>query len=160
MNRWFALLLAVITLQGCHGGSTRLGGDVLVETNLPVQAQALVAEDNVARTMLYNSEYQTVFLVRVEPGTTMRRHMHRFSEETVYLISGEGVLDLGTSKRELAAGDLITVPRYTEHGFTVTGDQPAVVISMFSPPNETAQRIFIDLHGGSTLSNALEEVKK
>ena len=54
-------------------------------------------------------------------------------EEVVYLLSGEGTLQLALDTKSLRAGDLVVVPRNTPHAFTPTGSRPAVVLQFFTP---------------------------
>jgi mannose-6-phosphate isomerase-like protein (cupin superfamily) len=60
-------------------------------------------------------------------------HRHLESEEIVYVLSGEGTLQLDKDTHALRAGDLFVVPRNTPHAFTPTGRDPAVVLQLFTP---------------------------
>jgi len=138
LRGWWAGPLCAAVLA-CAG--TPPPAPVAVEIDLPAQAVSLPAGPLAIGT-LYHSGSQTVNLVRLrEP---MRPHRHLQSEETVYLVSGQGTLHLEHSDRELKAGDLVVVPRNTLHGYTPTGDEPTVVLSVFTPQFQDGDRVFED----------------
>ena len=132
------ILLAGSTLWGCRGSIPRRG-QAIVEINLPDQGEDLPGDGNAAAA-LYHSDSQTVTLLRAAEPIALHRHL--YSEETVYMVSGEGTLSLGTSERRLRAGDFVVIPRNTPHGFTPHGDEAVVVLSMFTPAFQEGDRIF------------------
>lgn len=112
-------------------------GQVVIEEDLPERA---VNDGPAPVTVvgLHASAEQTVNLLRIDRAVPAHRHLH--SQETVYVISGQGVLELEGGTRDLEAGDLVVVPRNTLHGFTPTGG-PAVVLSIFTPPFQEGDRL-------------------
>jgi quercetin dioxygenase-like cupin family protein len=78
----------------------------------------------------------------VPPGGGPAPHIHRNTDETFYMISGE--LEFLQGKRVLTAttGDLIFCPRGITHRFTNPGIQPARMIFIYTPGG--AEGLFID----------------
>jgi len=123
------LLIAAALLAGgaCAGAPD---GTARIELDLPEQGARLAdrAKDAVD---LHGDEALTIRLLRVTAPIAL--HRHRESEETLYLIAGEGLLHLASGDRALRAGDLVVLPRATPHGFTPTGPEPAVILQVFTP---------------------------
>ncbi|MCO5166295.1 MAG: cupin domain-containing protein [Planctomycetes bacterium] len=112
----------------------------LVEKDLPRRA-VHDGRRPVTVTTLYDSAHQTVNLLRVDGPVPLHRHEH--SEETIYLLSGKGVLELDGGTRPLGPGDLVVVPRGAPHGFTPL-DGPAVVLSIYAPAYRAGDRVPVD----------------
>ena len=135
--RWgVGVLLAT---SGCLWSGPPPSSEVVVEINLPAQASSLAgSQPPVAR--LYHSEYQTAQLILATEPIATHRHMH--SEETVYLISGTGVLSVDGADYRLATGDFVVVPRNTRHSFRPTGELPVKVLSIYAPAFIEGDRVF------------------
>ena len=61
-------------------------------------------------------------------------HDHADSDETVYVVAGEGSGLIGDASHRLKAGVFLFVPRGTRHGFAPSGKNPLIVLS--SRPGE------------------------
>ena len=95
-------------------------------------------------TVIGQMSQQSVSVLQTRTG--VRAHYHAQSDEVVYVLSGRGVLRIlpegaNISARDLAAvspqrvkpGMLIFIPRGAAHSIDVLGDDPLVVMSVFSP---------------------------
>lgn len=126
------LIVVALALAACAAPP----GQVVVEEDLPRR----VVNDGpapVTRLLIHESPEQTVTLLRVDGAVAAHRHLH--SQETVYVISGKGTLEVEGGTRDLEAGDLVVIPPNTVHGFVPT-DGPAVVLSIFVPPFREGDR--------------------
>ncbi len=78
--------------------------------------------------------------VEVEPGAgpgigRFGLHLHPAVIETFSCVSGQMTAALGRERRQLDAGDALTVPEGTAHGFVNSGDGPLLLdIEMIFPP--------------------------
>lgn len=61
-------------------------------------------------------------------------HIHKEHDLTVVVLRGGGYIMLGRRRIELAAGDLLFIPRGIIHYFVNTFTQPSVALAVFSPP--------------------------
>jgi quercetin dioxygenase-like cupin family protein len=62
------------------------------------------------------------------------KHTHAQSDEFQYVISGEGKFWLGDSMRDIHAGDLIVIPRGTQHGASIASSGQFKVMALKMPP--------------------------
>jgi quercetin dioxygenase-like cupin family protein len=68
-------------------------------------------------------------------------HYHKDHSEHVYIIDGNGIMNLGADTFSVAAGDYIFIPRNTIHGLRVKSLQPVKVLSIQSPFFDGRDRI-------------------
>jgi quercetin dioxygenase-like cupin family protein len=66
-----------------------------------------------------------------EPG--LPAHVHRRSDEALYVLEGRVRVRLGDTTSEAGAGTFIFVPRGTIHAFANAGAAPARVLVLFVP---------------------------
>ncbi|RMD80105.1 MAG: cupin domain-containing protein [Gammaproteobacteria bacterium] len=73
-----------------------------------------------------------VHLVRLEPGRdSTEHHLHHDEEECLYLLSGEGTLQLGEEAFEVGAGDFVGFPAGgPAHSLRNTGSEPLLYLVM------------------------------
>ena len=60
----------------------------------------------------------------------LEEHAHDDADEFVYVIAGEGTGRVAGNDQRLQAGVLLMVPRTVRHGFTRSGRNPLIVISI------------------------------
>ena len=68
-------------------------------------------------------------------------HIHPDAEHSLYVIRGEVTVRAGDLNTTLRAGDYISIPAGMKHGYSVPGDQPALLISMDAPPYDPQKTI-------------------
>lgn len=73
-------------------------------------------------------------VVTFAPGSDPGTHRHENEEEIIYVISGIGKTRVGDQEYPLKPGVAVFTEPGVEHGVTVLGDEPLVLISVFSPP--------------------------
>jgi len=74
--------------------------------------------------------------IHVVQARKMPAHYHAHHDETVYVRSGSGTLQINGRKYDVKPGQLMHIPRGTTHSYTSSSDEPAVVISIVSPPSD------------------------
>ena len=73
-------------------------------------------------------------VVTFPPGSDPGTHKHEKEEEIIYVISGHGETRVGNSVYPLNPGVAVFTEPGIEHGVKTLGDEPLVMISVFSPP--------------------------
>lgn len=69
----------------------------------------------------------------LEPGESISEHYHPYSEEFLYLVSGELSLKLDGEPLTMVAGEALHIPRYIRHRLRNDGTEPAFVVFSLSP---------------------------
>ncbi len=70
----------------------------------------------------------------VEMRGELGKHIHPDAEHSLYVISGDLTVRAGDLETTLRAGDYISIPAGTEHGYSLLAGKSALVISMDAPP--------------------------
>ena len=73
-------------------------------------------------------------VVTFPPGSDPGTHKHDNEEEIIYVVSGRGETKVGDSVYALEPGVAVFTEPGIEHGVKTLGDEPLVLISVFSPP--------------------------
>jgi mannose-6-phosphate isomerase-like protein (cupin superfamily) len=69
------------------------------------------------------SSTSEVFVVIVEPGKATHMHKHDDTEQVFYVLSGQGVLEVGeqAEQHEMKPGDVVRIPISTYHRISCLG---------------------------------------
>ena len=74
-------------------------------------------------------------LLEVEiTGDGPPQHIHKTEDEAFYVLEGEVKFLLGETTSIAKAGSFVLVPKGTVHAWCRAGQEPAKVLSIFSPP--------------------------
>ena len=72
--------------------------------------------------------------ITIPPGTTgPPQHRHAEHDEGFYVVSGTVRFTVGDTSYDAAAGTLVMVPPGAPHTFATVTDEPAVMLSTFTP---------------------------
>lgn len=69
----------------------------------------------------------------LEPGESISEHYHPYSEEFLYLVSGQLCIKLDGEPLEMTAGEALLIPKYTRHRLQNDATGPAFVVFCLSP---------------------------
>jgi quercetin dioxygenase-like cupin family protein len=85
--------------------------------------------------ILQSGQKIMMMMLTVQPGIPAPPHSHPH-EQVGYLIEGRGVLFSGGESVEIEAGTSFLIPPNESHNFNATGEKPAIIIDVFSPPRK------------------------
>ena len=63
----------------------------------------------------------------------IRLHTHELEDHVVYVVRGQATARLGDEKRNVGAGDLISIPKRVPHSFEQKGAEPFVILVNATP---------------------------
>ncbi len=92
-----------------------------------------IAEDDTA----------TVFVLRLPEGVEVKSHIHKTHDEIVIFIKGSGQTTIGDKRMDMKPGTLHFNPMGKVHATKNTGNEPLVVISIFTPALREPDRHFV-----------------
>ena len=110
--------------------------DILKSNPLPPGAKSQmikIAEDDTI----------SFFLIRMMPGAELGPHFHKTHGETEYVIRGGGQLLVNDQWVEFKAGSVHFNPTSKVHGARNTGDEPMIVLVIFTPAMRETDRHFL-----------------
>lgn len=80
------------------------------------------------------SKYLTVGGLSVEPGARSAYHIHKNTEESIFVIEGEMEFRLGNNKFRASSGDCVLANRGIGHGLQNVGNTTARLMTMYPNP--------------------------
>ena len=96
--------------------------------------------ENIHVEKLASDSLSTSFVIWVKQQ--VKSHYHAFHTETLYVLEGTGVFNLGEKVINLGPGDFIEIPKGTYHSVYVTSSIPMKVLSVQAPEFHGKDRIF------------------
>ncbi len=81
----------------------------------------------------------TSFLIWIKAG--VKHHFHASHTECIYILEGEGLMELGEGEFRVVAGDYVQIPKGTIH--SVQANIPMHVLSIQTPQFIVDDRVFV-----------------
>lgn len=103
-------------------------------SSAPINLENMVAPtdlDNVKVVQLASNQDASQFLIFIKKSVPL--HLHKEHSEMVYIVDGEGKMQLGDKSFTIKKGDFVKIDENTPHGVTVTSPQPLKVLSTQTP---------------------------
>jgi mannose-6-phosphate isomerase-like protein (cupin superfamily) len=95
--------------------------------------------ENTAVEKIADDSLSTTFIIWIRGG--IKHHFHETHTESIYILEGEGVMELGDQTFAVKSGDYVLIPRHTVHA--VTANSTLKVLSIQTPQWTTEDRKFI-----------------
>lgn len=86
--------------------------------------------------VLQTSHKSQIATMTLAPGKSSgpKGNEHPRSEQTLYVIEGEILAEIGAEKATLRKGDAVIVPAGASHRFTNHSESPAITFNVYAPP--------------------------
>jgi len=96
--------------------------------------------ENFRRVLSTGLKSQLV-VMSVPPLGEVGKETHKFTEQTLFFLSGAGEGELNGKKFPVAPGDVVVVVPGTEHNFINTGTEDLKIYTVYAPPNHIDGRV-------------------
>ncbi len=113
----------------------------------PINLEQMVAPsdlDNVKVVPLTSNQDASQFLIYVKKSVPL--HIHKEHSEMVYIVDGEGQMQLGDKTFTIKKGDFVKIDENTPHVVKVTSSQPLKVLSTQTPEYFGKDKHRVDNH--------------
>ncbi len=107
------------------------------------QQKSVDTKDGFNITQVASGKNASVNLVMGPPGSILKMHYNQHSDEITYYIRGQAVMNVSGKEIVMKAGDLMYIPALMLHGSEVTGNETLQLISIFAPPFNGKDRIYV-----------------
>jgi quercetin dioxygenase-like cupin family protein len=98
-----------------------------------LKANPLPAGEKIQRIKVAEDNTLTVLVLRLVGGAEVKAHFHKTHDETVYVIKGTGRMLVNDKWVDIKPGTLHFNPMGKVHHTINTGNETAVVISIYTP---------------------------
>lgn len=99
-------------------------------------------EDNsYFRQVMFTGANSQLVVMSIPPGGDVGLETHKYTEQTLFFLSGTGEGQLDGKTFPVGPGDVVVVVPGTEHNFRNTGTVPLKIYTVYAPPNHIDGRI-------------------
>lgn len=128
-------LLFVCALAACFEASAQLH----LRTD---SVKAPSDYENIYVQKLFSDSLASSFVIFIKKE--VKAHKHVEHTEQVFILEGNGEMQLGEKKITVRPGDMIVIPKGTEHSLKTLSEIPVKVISIQAPFFDGKDRVMID----------------
>lgn len=93
------------------------------------------------RKVLFTGPKSQLVVMSIPPGGEIGEETHKYTEQTLFFLSGTGEGALDDKKFSVAPGDVVVVTAGTKHNFKNMGNTDMKVYTVYAPPNHIDGRI-------------------
>ncbi len=93
------------------------------------------------RRVLFTGNNSQLVVMSIPPGGEVGKETHKYTEQTLFFLSGTGEGELDGKKFSIGPGDAVVVVPGTEHNFRNTGTEDLKIYTVYAPPNHIDGRI-------------------
>ena len=133
-RQWCAASALLLCLAGCAPApppATTVSLPDIADLQALLDRDPVAAGEAVRITRLVESPDMSGLLVQVRGS--MPPHMHKLTQEVLYMLRGEGLLQLGAERIPIKAGAVVRIPAGTVHTFANQGPASAVFFVVTTP---------------------------
>lgn len=93
------------------------------------------------RRVLFTGANSQLVVMSIPPGGEVGRETHKYTEQTLFFLSGTGKGELNGKEFSIVPGDVVVVVPGTDHNFWNTGTQNLKIYTVYAPPNHIDGRV-------------------
>lgn len=93
------------------------------------------------RRVLFTGLTSQLVVMSIPPGTDVGEETHKYTEQTLFFLSGIGEGALDDKKFPIGPGDVVVVVAGAKHNFRNTGTEPLKIYTVYTPPNHIDGRV-------------------
>jgi mannose-6-phosphate isomerase-like protein (cupin superfamily) len=93
------------------------------------------------RRVLFTGPNSQLVVMSILPGGEIGEETHKYTEQTLFFLSGTGEATLNGKSFPIGAGDVVVVTSGTKHNFRNTGTEALKVYTVYAPPNHIDGRV-------------------
>lgn len=98
-------------------------------------------ENDNFRRVLFTGKKSQLVVMSIPPGGEIGQETHKFTEQTLFFLSGTGEAIIDDKKFPIGEGDVFVVSPGTKHNFVNNGTEDLKVYTVYAPPNHIDGRV-------------------
>lgn len=148
-NRLVLLLFAVVIVSVLVFAVTSRMRSIISTTNNQIKKNMSyhtnilkeTKENEYFRRVLFTGMNSQLVVMSIPPGGEVGKETHKFTEQTLFFLSGIGEGEFNGKKFPIVPGDVAVVVPGTEHNFWNTGTDALKIYTVYAPPNHIDGRV-------------------
>ena len=138
------VFLFIFLATSIHINAADTTEQIITHIDEILNANPLKAGEQVQMIKIAEDDTITLFVIRATEGFFLKPHIHKTHDETVCIIKGTGQMLINDKWVDIKPGSLHFNPIGKVHSLKQTGNEPLVVISIFTPALKEPDRHFVD----------------
>lgn len=122
-----------------------MAGPFVPSKEIPMSYHANIVKDTQEnenfRRILFTGPKSQLVVMSIPPGGEVGEETHKYTEQTLFFLSGTGEGSLDDKKFPIGPGDVVVVTAGTKHNFRNTGTQALKIYTVYAPPNHIDGRV-------------------
>lgn len=98
-------------------------------------------ENSYFRRVLFTGANSQLVVMSIPPGGEVGSETHKYTEQTLFFLSGTGEGFLDDKTFPIGPGDVVVVVPGTKHNFKNTGATDLKIYTVYAPPNHIDGRV-------------------
>lgn len=137
----FCLIFLFAILVPAKGGD--ITGQIITHIDEILKENPLPFGKEVQMINIAHNDTISVFVMRINENFEIGLHFHKTHDETIYVIKGEGKMLVHNKWFNIKTGSIHFNPMGKVHSVKNTGNEPLVIISIFTPVMREFDRHFV-----------------
>lgn len=108
-----------------------------------VDIAAATRSNDAFRRVLHTTGHVQLVVMTLRPGEAIGAEVHQHNDQVLTFVEGTVRADVAGDTRQVSPGDIVIVPAGTLHNFTNTGDGPARLYTLYSPPDHSPNTVHL-----------------
>lgn len=135
----FALFLVLLIVTSIEKllSATKNPSSMSYYTNIVKDTQ----ENRDFRQVLFTGLKSQLVVMSIPPGGEVGKETHKYTEQTLFFLSGTGEGELNGKTFPIGPGDVVVVIPGTEHNFRNTGRDDLKIHTVYAPANHIDGRV-------------------
>lgn len=138
------ILLFIVSSLGYHFYiKSTSSTNIKIQTKMSYQTNIIkdTKENENFRRVLFTGPNSQLVVMSIPPGGEVGKETHKYTEQTLFFLSGKGEGEFNGKKFSIFPGDVVVVVPGTEHNFRNTGVEDLKIYTVYAPPNHIDGRI-------------------
>ena len=137
----FAIVIFSAIRISMQSSNAKDGSRILMSyhTNIVKDTQ----ENDNFRRVLFTGPKSQLVMMSIPPGGEVGEETHKYTEQTLFFLSGTGEGTLDDEKFPIGPGDVVVMTAGTKHNFRNTGTQDLKIYTVYAPPNHIDGRVHL-----------------
>lgn len=128
-----------------HGSYIKPGSQIIGQTSKKMSYHTNIFKETEAnenfRRVLFTGPNSQLVVMSIPPGGEVGEETHKYTEQTLFFLSGTGEGALDDVSFPIIPGDVVVVTPGTKHNFKNTGIEDLKIYTVYAPPNHIDGRI-------------------
>ncbi|MEK7608699.1 MAG: cupin domain-containing protein [Patescibacteria group bacterium] len=116
---------------------SKISKNMSYHINIVKEAQ----ENENFRRVLFTGPKSQLVVMSIPSGGEVGEETHKYTEQTLFFLSGVGEGSLDNEKFSIGPGDVVVVTAGTKHNFRNVGTQALKIYTVYAPPNHIDGRV-------------------